>query len=134
MTSFLLTFLVIHGALLIAFLGYAAPSPIEIILVSSQKEFNLTEDIIVSGTGSPFFASKSFGQKAPEKLIIKSSTARSIIIDKNSTWDLSSFSGKNKSIEFAGNARLICRPGAKLIGNGGVLRFTDSSQWIVRKE
>lgn len=133
MNRFLLSSLISYSVLL-PFMAYGVALSGDVLVVSSQKEFNLSEDIIVSGNGSPFFATDSFGKYAPEKLIIKSSSARSVIIDKNSTWDLSSFSGKNKIIEFAGNARLVCRPGAKLIGKGGVLRFTDDSRWLVGKE
>ena len=106
----------------------------DVRIVSSTTVFDLKNDLIISGYASPFFADKTFGQNGPEKLVIKSQNNSCVIIDTHSTWDITSFSGKYKTIEFAGNARLLCRPGSKLIGKGGVLRFTDNAQWIITKE
>lgn len=63
-------------------------------------------------------------------LVITSNREKSLIIPKGSTWDLSSYI----SIEFAGNARLVCEPGSRLHGAGGVLRFRGESRFIVGKE
>ena len=100
--------------------------------ISAAIVIELTEDIIITQKGSPFIATKTFGAKGPEKLVITSKKGHAVIISEGSIWDLSSFSDKNKIIEFAGNARLVVQPGATLQGNGGVLRFTDTAQWICK--
>jgi hypothetical protein len=64
------------------------------------------------------------------KLIITSAVEKSLIVPQGSTWDLSSYT----CIEFTGNARLVCEPGSRLHGAGGVLRFRDESRFIVGKE
>lgn len=99
--------------------------------IEKETVINLTEDIIISTTTTPFIASKTFGSKKPEKLIFTSKTKKSIVVSKNSIWDLSSFNSKNKIIELRGNAQLICEPGSKIIFNNGILRFKNTSQWII---
>ena len=91
----------------------------------------LTEDITIDTKTSPVVATSQFGSKAPEKVIFTSKTAQKVIITGTGVWDLSSFDSKNKIVEFTGNAQLICEPGAKIIFNNGVLRFSDSAKWII---
>ncbi len=119
------------GVLLSYLSVYAGPTVEKPLQIMSSTTIELTEDIIITGKGSPFVADGTFGEQGPETLVLTSNESRSIIIEKNSSWDLSSFSGKNRIIEIAGNARLICKSGAKIIGKGGVLRFKDSARWIV---
>ncbi len=121
-----------HSALLITIISGLVQALPQRITHSSIIE--LSEDVVHFGLGSPFIAGETFGSAGPEKLVIMSNTGNALIIKKGSTWDLSSFSGKNKIIEFAGNARLVCEPGAQLHGTGGVLRFVDDARLIVGKE
>lgn len=93
----------------------------------------LREDKVHSSPESPFFTVLKDAQDL-EKLIITSSSGKSLIIKKDTTWDLSRVAGTNTIIEFAGNARLVCEPGARLHGTGGVLRFVDDARLIVGKE
>jgi hypothetical protein len=67
--------------------------------------------------------------KSSEKLIISSTTGNSLVVKKGTSWDLRK---EAKEIEIAGNACLIIEPGAKIIGNGGVLRFKDTSRCIMK--
>lgn len=110
---------------------YALPSCNEPLHVVQETTIELTKDIMIPQKGSPFIATETFGSRKPEKVIITSKTNRALIIRDQAVWDLRSFSTKNKIIEFRGNARLICKNGSKILGNNGVLRFTDSSQWII---
>ena len=122
---------------IVVVLGYslvsALPSCNNPQKITSDTVIILTEDIIITDKGSPFVMTESFGNTTEEKLIITSNTGNRIVINEKATWDLSSLTTKNKVIEFAGNAQLICRPGSTLSGHGGVLRFTDSSRFIIDK-
>ena len=113
------------------FSAYAVPSCSDPLIVSKNSTHELTEDIIISGKSSPFIASSTFGASGPAKLTIHSTTGKRIIIDSSGVWDLSSFNTAEKVIEFTGNAQLICKPGAKIIGYGGKLRFVQKSRWII---
>ncbi len=98
--------------------------------VSTHALIELTDDIIIDKHGSPFIALDSFGASTPNKLIITSKTGKSVIITPTGSWDLSTFNTKNKIIEFSGNAKLVCKPGSKIMGYGGTIRFAGHSRWI----
>lgn len=100
-------------------------------IIDKNTIIELTDDIIIGTNKTPFIASKSFGSTKPEKLIFTSKAKKSVIIAKKSIWDLSSFDSKNKIIEFRGNAQLICEPGSKIVFNNGLLRFAESSRWLI---
>lgn len=121
---------VVLGALLIGG-GWAQADPRH---RAQAKVIELGHDIVHEGKGSPFIASETFGVYGPEKLVITSDSAKALILKKDSTWDLTSFSSSYKIIEFAGNARLVCESGSQLQGNGGVLRFVDEARLIVGEE
>lgn len=95
------------------------------------KVITLVNDVVHNGVGSPFeIPERVHG----DKLVITSTSHKAVIIRKGSTWDLSDLSSTYKTIEFAGNARLVCEPGSRLHGTGGVLRFVDEARFIVGKE
>lgn len=100
------------------------------IHITKTTTIDLTEDVIISAKQSPFVALSTFGTTSEAKLIIRSKAGKNIIIQPDGTWDLTSFNTKNRIIEIAGNTKLICKPGAKIIGGGGVLRFTESASFI----
>jgi hypothetical protein len=110
---------------------HGAPSCKKPLKISESTIIELTQDIVIGEQGNPFIALPSFGSKEPAHLTISSKTGSAVIIDTNGIWDLSTFNTKNKIIVFAGNARLICKPGSKIMGYGGVLRFKDSTRWII---
>ncbi len=113
------------------FSAYAAPSCSDPLIVSKSIVLELTDDIIITGKSSPFIASPVFGASGPATLTINSKTGNSVIIASTGAWDLSTFNAAQKIIEFTGNAQLICKPGAKILGYGGTLRFAQTSRWIV---
>lgn len=122
---------IFFALLLITQLLQAIPTGTYPLYIESSTVIELTEDIIITTRATPVVATTPFGNNQPERVIITSKTKNSIIITKTGIWDLTSFDAKNKIIEFRGNARLICEPGAKIIFNNGVLRFCESSRWII---
>ena len=99
--------------------------------IEKKTVIELNEDIVISSKGSPVIASKLFGTSRPAKVIFTSTKGYAVIVTSKGAWDLTSFDNHNKIVEFAGNARLICQPGATIIGNNGLLRFADSARWIM---
>ena len=91
----------------------------------------LANDVVHNGVGSPFKVSE---RAHGDKLVITSTSHKAVVIKKGSIWDLSDLASTYKTIEFAGNARLVCEPGSRLHGTGGVLRFVDEARFIVGKE
>jgi hypothetical protein len=108
------------------------PFPQHSVTVDQTIEFELTENRVIQKKMSPFIASTRFGATKPQKIIIHSSNNSAIIIERNGIWDLTSFSSSNKIIEFRGNARLILYPGAKIIGNSGILKFFENSRMLIQ--
>lgn len=99
------------------------------ISLHAQKVVTLHEDVVLSEAGDLLGIPHS--SEDSEKLTITSHSHKSIIIKENGRWDLAQKG--YASIEFAGNARLICEPGSRLHGTGGVLRFVDEARFIVGK-
>ena len=105
---------------------YSLPSCEKPLRLTKKTTIYLTEDLIVTCKGTPFIAEQAFGTHPESKLIIISKTGNAIRVTKNSIWDLSSF--KSKTIEFAGNAKLICEPGSRLLFDNTRIRFTQNSR------
>ncbi len=99
--------------------------------VAKSTVIELTDDLVIDTKTSPIIAELTFGSKGPEKVVFTSKTKKSVIVAKNGIWDLSSFNSRNKIIEFRGNAQLVCEPGAKIIFNNGLLRFSEATKWII---
>ncbi len=99
--------------------------------IFTETTIELSQDIVIDTKTTPVLAQPSFGSMHPEKVIFSSATKKSIILKPTGILDLSSFNSKNKIIEFRNNAQLRCEAGAKIIFNNGVLRFSDSSRWII---
>lgn len=97
--------------------------------LDAAKIINLDKDFVHRGEGNVSLIPTSSDHS--EKLTITSTSHKAIIIKQNGTWDLSNIG--YASIEFAGNARLVCEPGSRLHGTGGVLRFVDEARFIVGK-
>lgn len=108
-----------------------APSCKKPLNISESTVIELTQDIVISERGNPFVALPSFGRKEAAQLTISSKTGNAVIVDATGVWDLSTFDTNQKIIVFAGNAKLICKPGSKIVGYGGILRFKDSTRWII---
>jgi hypothetical protein len=106
------------------------PSCASPLVVNDTTRIELTDDIVIHGKGTPITAGAQFGKGKKHTVTFHATTPRSIIVKKTGIWDLSSFNGPTKVIEFAGQARLIVEAGAHLIFNDGVLRMSDQSQLI----
>lgn len=118
-------------ALFCAVSAYAAPSCHNPLTITQAITVDLTSDILITDILSPFIAAPTFGASRAAKLKITSKTGHSVIVTSTGAWDLSTFNTKNKIIEFTGNAKLICKPGAKILGYGGIIRFSQESRFII---
>lgn len=118
-------------ALFVLLYAQARVAPIKPQLIVKNTTINLTEDIIINSRTTPIAAAREFGGKGPEKIIFTSKTGNRIIVGETGIWDLTTFNSKHKIIEFRGNAKLVCKPGARMLFNNGLLRFCESSQWII---
>lgn len=116
---------------LCALAAYAVPSQKNPRIFTRTTKIDLTSDLYISELWSPFIADSNFGATRAARLKISSKTGKSVIITSTGAWDLSSFNTKNKIIEFTGNAKLVCKPGAKILGYGGIIRFSQDSRCII---
>lgn len=99
------------------------PSLEQPVIVTQNMTIELTENLTISAKGSPFLAAPLF----IGTLTITSKNKSAVIISPTGIWDLSSFNGPGKKIEFRGNARLILQPGAHLTGSNTTLTFAETS-------
>ncbi len=64
------------------------------------------------------------------KLIIHSTTGHKLIVPTGTCWDLSKEAAE---IELTGTVELVVEQGAKISGNGGILRCKDAAKFIVKR-
>lgn len=98
--------------------NYLLISCLMIATIQADHTISLTEDLHISGQLS----------SEQDKLTISSDNGHSIVV--NTTWDLTK---EASLIEITGNARLVIESGAKIIGNGGTVRFKDDAQCIIKE-
>ena len=74
-----------------------------------------------------------FGSITENTLRIHSTEDRELRVQSGGVLDLSQFTEDTMVLEFAGNARLVLEPGARVILGGGVLSFTDETRLIFER-
>ncbi len=84
-------------------------------------------------------AGPNFGKDGEQRLTFRSAVMRELRVKSSGILDLSSFSENNQVLQFAGKARLVLEPGARVVmgpkgTKGGVLLMNEESQILLESE
>ncbi len=103
------------------------------LVPNGNANIELNEDIIINNV-CHILSGTAFGLNGPNVLSISSTTPKELRIKSTGVLDLSQFTTPSQIIEFTGQVRLVCEPGARIILNGGIMRFSGQAEWFLEPE
>lgn len=97
------------------------------LVANGNGRIILNEDIVIDNA-CPILKGPNFA--SGNRLVIDSECCRTLRIKNGGILDLSSFSDPNYTVEISGHVKLVLEPGATIILNGGVLKFSQEAEIV----
>jgi len=103
------------------------------LVPNGNGNIELNEDVIINNV-CHILSGTAFGQNfTTNTLKINSTTPKELRIKSTGVLDLTQFDTPFKVLELTGQVRLVCEPGARIIMNGGILKFSGSAIWCLEQ-
>jgi hypothetical protein len=104
------------------------------LVANGNGNIELNEDIIINNV-CHILSGTAFGQNLEAQVLqISSTTPKELRIKSTGVLDLTQFDTPFKILEITGQVKLVCEPGARIILNGGTLRFSGQSIWFTEPD
>ena len=103
------------------------------LVPNGNGNIELNEDIIINNV-CHILSGTAFGLNGPNVLSISSTTPKELRVKSTGILDLTQLTSLNQVLEITGQVRLVCEPGARIILNGGILRFSGQAEWFLEPE